>query len=290
MLPFIDNTDPLNLSIGNPNLKPEFANSFEVNYSYIYTRGANLLVSGYYKHNVNLITNYTYRGANPDKTVNQSDSVYFSTFVNADNSDTYGLEITNRITVAKIWDVTANINFYNSKINGGDEIKGVDLSEQRWSYFAKLNNNFKFNHGYSIQLSGNYQSKTILPASSGSARNSGNGGGFGGPPSTSAQGYIFPNYSFDAAIRKEWTFKKSGSALAATLSINDFARTFIYKSYSESYLSSYDYFNQVSQRRRDPQVVRLNINYRFGKFDANLNKRKSTKSADASGTDMVNPG
>ena len=287
LLPFIDNTDPLNLSIGNPNLRPEFTNSFEVNYSYVYTKGANLLISGYYKHNENLITNYIYRDANPDKTVNKQDSVYFSSFVNAQSSNTYGLEITNRITIAKMWDMTANINFFNSQINGGEAIKG-DITQQRWSYFAKLNNNVKFKKGFSFQISGNYQSKSILPAGSGSARNGGQGGGFGGPPATSAQGYIYPNYSFDAAIRKEWTLK-GGNALSATLSINDFARTFVYKTYSESTISASDYFNQISKRRRDPQVVRLNINYRFGKFDPNLFKRKNTKSGDASG-DMVSPG
>ncbi len=288
LLPFIDNTDPLNLSIGNPGLRPEFTNSFEVNYSYIYTKGANLLISGYYKHNTNLITNYIYRDANPDKTINKQDSVYYSTFANADNSNTYGLEITNRITVAKIWDVTANINLFNSKINGGDNLKGNDISQQRWSYFAKLNNNFKFKKGFSIQLSGDYQSKTILPASSGSARNGGGGGGWGAP-ATSAQGYIFPRYSFDAAIRKEWNLK-GGNAFSVTLGINDFTRSQLFKTYSESQFSPTNYFNQISKRRRDPQTVRLNINYRFGKFDASLFKRKANRSSDGSGSEMMNPG
>lgn len=286
LLPFIDNTNPLALSIGNPDLRPEFANSFEVNYSNIYTKGANLLISAYYKHNTNLITNYNYYDANPDKTVNKADSVDFFTYVNARSSNVYGLELTNRITVAKIWDVTANINLFKSEINGGSDLKG-DVTQQQWSYFAKLNNNFKFKHGYSFQLSGDYTSKTILPASSGSARNSGGGGGWGGPTS-SAQGFIYPRYGFDAAIRKEWNFK-NGKVLSATLGINDFARTQLYKTYSESHFSDDKYFTQISQRRRDPQVVRLNINYRFGRFDANLFKRKSTKS-DASGSDMVNPG
>ena len=101
LLPFIDNTDPLNLSVGNPELNPEFTNSFEVNYSNAYTKGANLLISAYYKHSDNLITNYIYRGPNPDKTVNKADSVYFSTFVNANSSSTYGLEFTNKILLSK---------------------------------------------------------------------------------------------------------------------------------------------------------------------------------------------
>jgi hypothetical protein len=40
------------------------------------------------------------------------------------------------------------------------------------------------------------------------------------------------------------------------------------------------------QRRRDPQVFRLNFNYRFGKMDVSLFKRKNTK-AD-SNVDMGN--
>ena len=289
LLPFIDNTDPLNLSIGNPGLRPEFTNSFEVNYSNVYTKGANLLISAYYKHNTNLITNYNYYDLNPDKTVNQADSVWFFTYVNAQSSNIYGLEITNRITIAKIWDMTANINFFNSEIKGGEDAK-VAVDQQRWSYFAKLNNNFRFKKGLSVQLSGDYTSKTIVPASSGSSRNSGGGGGFGGP-STSAQGYIFPRYSFDAAIRKEWNFK-GGNVLSATLGMNDFARTQLYKTYSEAQTSANstgNYFTQISKRRRDPQVLRFTVNYRFGKFDASTNKRKNNRSQE-SGGDMMQGG
>lgn len=285
ILPFVDNTDPLNLSIGNPNLRPEFTNSFEVNYSDAYTKGANLLISAYYKHTANLITNYFYYDANPDKTINQADSVNFFTYVNAQSSNTYGLELTNRITIAKLWDMTANINFFNSEINGGSDLKG-SVDQQQWSYFAKLNNNIRIVKGFSVQLSGDYTSKTILPASSGSARNSGGGGGFGGP-SSSAQGYIYPRYSFDAALRKEWNFK-GGNVLSATLAMNDFARTQLYRTYSEAQLATDKYFTQTSRRRRDPQVLRFTVNYRFGKFDASTNKRKNNRS-DSSG-DMVNPG
>ena len=288
LLPFINNTDPLSLSIGNPGLRPEFTNSFEVNYSNLYTKGANLLISAYYKHNINLISNYIYRDANPDKTINKDDSVYFSTYVNAKSSNTFGLELTNRITVAKAWDVTANFNLFNSSINGGSSQTGSDISQQQWSYFAKLNNNIKLKHGFSFQLSGDYQSKTILPASSGSARNGGSGGGWGAP-TTSAQGFIYPRYSFDAAVRKEWTLQH-GNVLSATVSINDFARTQLYKTYSESHFSSTEYFTQIAERRRDPQVVRINLNYRFGKFDASLFKRKNTRRSDSGSSDMMNPG
>ncbi|HRI22829.1 MAG TPA: outer membrane beta-barrel protein, partial [Panacibacter sp.] len=139
----------------------------------------------------------------------------------------------------------------------------------------------KFSKGYSIQLSGDYQAKTVLPANSGGGgRGGGGGGGFFGGAVTSAQGYINPRYSFDIAVKKEWTWK-GGNTASLTLSMNDFLRTQVSSSYSES-----DYFTQTSVRRRDPQVLRLNFNYRFGKFDASLFKRKNTKADQSGGADM----
>jgi hypothetical protein len=62
--------------------------------------------------------------------------------------------------------------------------------------------------------------------------------------------------------------------------MNDILRTQLFKSYSES-----NFFTQTSERRRDPHVLRVNFNYRFGKFDAALFKRKNMK-ADQSGGGM----
>jgi hypothetical protein len=39
-------------------------------------------------------------------------------------------------------------------------------------------------------------------------------------------------------------------------------------------------------RRQDWRVVRLNFNFRFGKFDTNLFKRKNNRSGNDTGGDM----
>ena len=147
-----------------------------------------------------------------------------------------------------------------------------------------MNSSFKLNKSLSIQLSGDYQAKTILSPNVGGGGGRGGGGGgwggmFGGGAQTSAQGFNMPRYGLDLAIRKEWTWK-NGKSGSLTLSMNDFLRTQLFKSYSES-----NFFTQTSERRRDPQVLRVNFNYRFGKFDAALFKRKNTK-ADQSGGGM----
>ncbi len=270
LMPFIDYSDPQNLSVGNAALKPEFTNSFEISYNNAYKKGSNFLVSTFLKQNNNLITRFQYIGKNPDTDFHYSslDSVLFNTYVNANNSLTYGLELTNKMPVTKWYDMTVNFNLFNSSINISDPKLGV-IKNQRTSWFVKMNNNFKIHKTWSIQLSGDYYAKTVLPSEGG--RGGGRGSMWGGGPTATAQGYINPRYSFDIALRKDWTWK-GGTSGSLTLGMNDFMRTQLFSTYSES-----SFLRQTSQRRRDPQVARLNFSYRFGKFDVNLFKRKNLK-------------
>jgi outer membrane receptor protein involved in Fe transport len=278
LIPFTDYSDPYNLSVGNPGLKPEFTNSFEVAYNNNYKRGANFLVNGYFKYNTNLITRYQYLGANPDTAhhYSSSDSVLFNTYLNANNSITFGIELTNRMPVTRWWDMTLNFNLFNSRINVNDP-KLPNISNKGTSWFVKWNNSIKFLKTFSFQFSGDYYAKTVMPQSGGDR---GGRGGYGGGPVATAQGYINPRYGFDAAIRKDWTWK-GGNSGSLTISMNDIFRTQVYSTYSES-----DFLTQTSRRRRDPQVVRVNFGYRFGKFDVNLLKRKNNREVDG-GDNMI---
>ncbi|RXK86114.1 outer membrane beta-barrel family protein [Filimonas effusa] len=280
LTPIVDYNDPQNLNVGNAGLKPEFTDVLEFNYNNAYAKGANFLASAYFRYASNLITRYQYQDIN----LQTGDSAVYNTYANASNSSTYGLELTNRNTVLKIWDLSLNLNLYNAKINTGN-LKDAGTSNEQFSWFAKMNNNFKLPKGYSIQFSGNYQAKTVLPpnADGGGRRggNRGGGPGFGEINAGTAQGYIKPRYSFDMAVKKDWTWK-GGNSASVTLSVNDIFRTELYKVHSES-----AFMIQDSQRRRDPQVVKLNFSYRFGKFDASLFKRKNNKADQGGGMDMM---
>lgn len=279
LMPFPDYSDPQNINIGNADLKPEFTNSFEFSYNNAYKKGANFLATAYLKYSTNLITRYVYRDKND---LTPLDSAYFNTYINADNSITYGLELSNKVPVTKWWDLTLSFNLFSSKINA--TLPGQTVDNSLVSWFAKMNSTFKLAKGLSLQISGDYQAKTILPPG-GSSNNGGRGGFgggmFGGGPQSTSQGYNFPRYGVDMAIRKEWTWKNGKSAFLS-LGMNDIFRTQLFETYSESV-----YFNQTSSRRRDPQVLRLNFSYRFGKFDATLFKRKNNKADTGSGMDMM---
>jgi len=71
------------------------------------------------------------------------------------------------------------------------------------------------------------------------------------------------------ALRYEFLKTRTASI---SLNMNDIFRTRRQNIHSESSLFSQDVF-----RRRDPQILRLNFNWRFGKFDASLFKRKNMK-------------
>jgi outer membrane receptor protein involved in Fe transport len=278
LMPFPDYSDPQNINMGNAGLKPEFTNSFEMSWNNAYKKGSNFLATAFFKHSTNLITRYVYRDANA---LIPGDSAFFSTFINANSAQSFGLELTNKTSINSWWEMTTNLNIFNSRINA--TVPGQpDLVQEQWSWFAKMNNTFKVAKGLSIQLSGDYQARTVLPQGGGGGGRGGGGGMmFGGGPQSGAQGYNLPRYGVDLAIRKEFTWK-NGRSGNLTLSMNDIFRTQLFQNFSES-----SFFNQTNQRRRDPQVLRLNFSYRFGKFDASLFKRKNTKADQSGGMDMM---
>ena len=264
LLPNYDISDPLNLSIGNPNLVPEFTNLAEISYQNQLTKKTSFLATVYFKNTNDLITNYQYRDKNPDPNA-KPDTVLITSYANANTSYNVGLELTTKTKLTKWWDLSVNINLYNSTLKAGAITGGADNSQ--FSMFGKINNSFTLPKNFSIQLSGDYQARTILPPGRG-----GGGGGmmmmFGGSQ-VGAQGYIKPNYGVDIAIKKDFMKTKAASL---TLQMNDIFRTKLYATHSES-----QYFVQDNSRRRDPQVLRLNFNYRFGKIDVSLFKKKSMK-------------
>jgi outer membrane receptor protein involved in Fe transport len=280
LLPFPDYSDPQNIQIGNPALKPQFTHSFEVAYNNAYKKGSNLLVTAYYKYSTDLITNYVYRDIN--RASINGDSAYFSSSINANTATVYGLEISNKTAVTKWWDLNLSFNLFKSAIDA--TIPGQNVNNDLTSWFSKMNNTFKLTKTLSFQFSGQYQAKTILPPGGSSSRGGGGfggpGGGFGGPQST-AQGYNLPVYDFDMAIRKEWAIK-GGNTASLSFSVNDVFKTRVNKTYSESI-----YFIQNQTRTRDQQFFRVNFSYRFGKFDMNLLRRKNNKMEEGGGMDQM---
>jgi len=261
LIPYTDYTDSLNITRGNPNLVPEFTNSIEFSYGKTFKGSNNILASVYYKKTTDLITRYLDKSINPS--TGKEDII--NTYENANSSYAMGAEFTSVNTLTKWWDATTNLNLYKSKINT-DNLKDTS-QDAMWSWFGKFNNNFKLPKNFAIQLSADYQSKTNLPVT-----NNNNQGG--GPPmqqaQSSSQGYIRAFWGTDIAVKK--SFLKNNAA-TVTLTVSDIFRT----RKSDQYAYS-DYFVQNYYRLNNPQMIRINFAYRFGKMDMSLFKRQNTKS------------
>lgn len=267
LIPYFDFSDSLNISRGNPALLPEFTNLFELSYSLNLKNGNNIIATAYYRNTNDLITRFQYRDKNPNPS--KIDSIFISSYENANSSNAYGLEVTAINKITKWWSLTSNVNVYNSTINGSNLQN--NLNSQQLSWFGKINNTFTLPKNYSIQLTGDYTSKTILPPARG-----GGGGGrmWGGGNLSTANGYSDPVYGFDVAFKKDFLKDKSASV---SVSMNDIFRTRVYTTHSRSDFSKTIFSIQDNERTRDAQVVRLNLNWRFGKFDVSLFKRKNLK-------------
>jgi outer membrane receptor protein involved in Fe transport len=279
LYPFTDYSDSLNISRGNPELKPEFTNSVELSYQKTFKNKDNFIASVYYKNTNDLITRFQTREINPI----DSQNILVSSYINANSSYVTGLELISRNKLTKWWDVTTNLNLFTSKIDVN--IPNQPEMDQFASWFAKLNNSVKLSKSMTFQLSGEYQSRTVLPpGGSGGGGNRGGGpfgggGMFGG--ASASQGFVRANYYVDAALRYEFLKNRQASL---SLNINDIFRTRRSDIHSES-----PYFIQDVFRRRDPQILRLNFNWRFGKFDASLFKRKNNRNQ-SDGSENMNIG
>jgi ferric enterobactin receptor len=256
LIPFTDYSDSLNITRGNPDLVPEFTYNTELSYMKTFPHNNTVLVSAYYKYTSDLITRYLVPDVDP-----KGNPVFVNTYVNANNSYTVGGEITSTNNIAKWWDMTLNVNVYNSHINT-DNLQQAS-QPALWSWFGKFNSNFKIPGNFTVQLTAIYQSKTNLPIN----LNNNQFGPPGNVQQSSSQGYIKPYYGFDIAVK--YSFLKQNAA-SVTASMTDIFRNRWSDQYSvsEGFVQEYD-------RLKDPQLFRLVFSYRFGKMDLNLFKRKS---------------
>lgn len=272
--PYINYLDSLNVTQGNPDLKPAFSNYFELNYNkdIVDNRGNkhNIFVALYANYTTGMITNYQYQ-------MSAENPLIITSYVNAGTSVVSGLEITPQFQVFTWWTLKPSFNLYYSNINTPAQtiLNGqtqASRSEQ-WSYYAKLSMDFSLPKEFSIQLIGDYYSRRLSSPGNSQSR------GMFNLNVASSQGYIDPYWGFDIAIKKNFSKSKIAALkpFSITLNASDIAGTRYFRTFSNIAGG----ITQSSWRRMNPFYVSLNISFRFGKLDANQQKKKNTKDSDS---------
>jgi outer membrane receptor protein involved in Fe transport len=149
--PMIDITDSLNQHGGNPYLKPELVNAFEVGYNKE-GEGWSLSSSAFYRLSNNIIRPFIDLKPN---------GVALTTPQNFGNATTYGVEEIIDWFPAKFWSVNTSVSIFNQKIDGS--YVSSDVANEVVSWYGKMIHNFSLSKQTKLQLIGAYNSPTAMP-------------------------------------------------------------------------------------------------------------------------------
>lgn len=151
LLPFSNFNDPRNNNIGNPNLRPEFTDSYELGFLKYFDRGT-MLSSVYYRNTSGVIEEIIIPG---------EDGTSIEYPVNLSTRNSYGLEFNFSYDMTDAWDVTTDFNFYRALING--QFENVDYSADTYSWNSRLNTSIQLGDPVQLQASFRYRAPRNTP-------------------------------------------------------------------------------------------------------------------------------
>lgn len=152
---------PLVTSLGNPELKPQFTNSVELNYTKTFGQGSSITGGVFYR----LINDEISRVLYPNEsTPNTQDQIM--SFANFNHNNSYGFEVSANYRITKWMDIQPAIDFSSISQKGiiaieqedgtfEQQTKSIDVN----AFNARLNSNFRVNNRLSFNLFGFYRGR-----------------------------------------------------------------------------------------------------------------------------------
>lgn len=244
---FHDISDPTNVSYGNPELQPQYSNSFELNYLKSWTFHM-LSLSAYIRTTSDMMNRISYL----------NDEVMYSTWANIADEVNSGCEIVSKNSFWNRLDLTTTVNLYNNHISAwnydflsesGSLIPLSGKKQNSFAWSARMMANVKLPWSISMQATGNYNSKML-----------------------SAQGSRQGGWSVDLGFRRAF------GPWSISLNCRDLFDSRRFKSTT----NGPDY-TQHNERWRGGRTVRLTVKFSFGNMNAKPDKRGEGEPMDGSG-------
>ncbi|MDE6558721.1 MAG: TonB-dependent receptor [Muribaculaceae bacterium] len=245
---FRDISDPANISYGNPELEPEYSNSFELNYIKSWTSHM-ISVSAYLRQSSNVMERISYLDEN----------VMYTSWDNVTKTLNSGVEIVAKNNLFRILDLTTTVNLYNNHLSAwnltqtNEEGKTFEMSgnaRNSFAWDARIMASVKLPWSMSFQATGRYSSSMLT-----------------------AQGSRQGGWSVDAGIRKnlgDWSFSLNCRDIFDSRKFKDTIDGAGYTQYSE--------------RWRGGRTLQLTIKYAFGNMKAKGGDRnRNSEPVDVSG-------
>ncbi len=147
--PFITWETAFNVRSGNPDLQPEYINSFELNYIRQFEKDGFYSVETYYKYTQGVIQRVS--------TTYQEDVIITRPY-NIGNTSAIGVEQSLQLKPKKWWEINTGLNLFYFVLNG--DVEEIPFSNNSFNATLRLTNTFKFGKGWQTQLVGTYNSPT----------------------------------------------------------------------------------------------------------------------------------
>lgn len=144
--PFFNIRNNFSIRAGNPNLLPQYTDSYEVGSIFIYHK-VSFNLNAYHKFTTDVI----------ERVSTFKDNVSVFTPINVGTNNTTGLELNFKYSpISKItFNGDANWNYFTRK--GEFNNQNFDFSSDQWS--SKLTSKFKINKSFDFEVTGRYRSK-----------------------------------------------------------------------------------------------------------------------------------
>ncbi len=151
LLPFSNFSDNRNFYRGNPDLDPEYTDSYEAGFLRFGEKGS-FLTSVYYRHRTGVIERIS---------IVNDEGVTTMMPVNLSVQDAYGLELNISYSPYRWWSITGDFNFYRAITTG--EYGGESLNADTYTWNARATTKFALDSKTDIQVSGRYRAPQITP-------------------------------------------------------------------------------------------------------------------------------
>jgi outer membrane receptor protein involved in Fe transport len=150
--PFKEYRGSNNVFYGNPALKPEFTNSFELNYQYTFKKGF-MSLETYYRGTTDKITRISGVDSLNGK------QVFINTSTNADADASIGLELMANMDLTKWWQLNLTGDLYHYTLQG--KVEGNDVTSNSTTWRTNFNTTFKIKADTRLQLMGIYNGPSV---------------------------------------------------------------------------------------------------------------------------------
>ncbi|MCX7909435.1 MAG: TonB-dependent receptor family protein [Ignavibacteria bacterium] len=154
--PFVDYSDPQNLSQGNPYLKPEFANAFEIsNLTYFGRNSLNLTL--FYRYTTDIISRIT--------RLEQGRTYTITTYENLNQSKSLGFEAMLNQSIFDFWKLNLNFSYFYLDVNGIPQFGIPGRNSKSWN--LKLNSVWNITKNIDVQFNLSYDSPVVTTGGGG---------------------------------------------------------------------------------------------------------------------------